>query len=182
MITLNNRIKAEIDIVLLMLEVYKKNVSWFNKDHLVRFERIISNLSYELKQEGFYCGLKVVGTDENSSTNDHVFSRKAVSNYLQKRHLEKEWTKAELMEELPKLLTSIQTTSGINSKLQAISRKNSYKLEDYKKMKHYKALDLSLEPSNKIGNLELITDDMKELMGSNQKEEENPFYKFILDE
>ena len=183
MTKLNARMLAELDLLLWELDLHKEKLEVMNEDIIARFERIISHLVYELKKEGFFCGLKVVGTDEKKATSDHAYSRKAISDYLLKRHIEKEWTKAELIEKLPKLLTSIMTTSEINSKLQAISRRNGYKLEDYIKMEHYKSLNLSLEPSNKMGNLELITDDMRELMESDQIEEKHPFYKFfIIDE
>jgi hypothetical protein len=176
-IKLNERMESELIVIIDQLNFWKEKSKTYNKHQSARFERVISNLIYEFRKEGFFCGLKSKGLiipKGKKPTHDHVYSRKLISDRILEEHLKESLTIDKLREILPVLLTSIILSPKDNQKLSGIVKKNGYTLEDVKKMKHYKKANISLEYKNGNGYYEeLVTEEMKELIGLDNT---NPFW------
>ena len=174
----NPRMESELTVILDILTLWESKSKTYDEAQAYRFERILSNLLYDLKSTGFFCGLQSKGlviSKGKPPTHDHVYSRKLASDNLMKKHLKEPFTIDTLKEILPILLTTIILSSKDNKKLSLIVTKGNLTLEDVKKMKHYKKGNISLQYKNGNGHYEeLVTEEMKELIGLDTKP--NPFW------
>lgn len=119
-------------------------------------KRILSNMIFDQNGMGWRTGYRVVGTDPEKETPEHVYSRDKISLRLMERHMAKRYTLDELERELPILCTTIMVDSEINSKLSTLCSEHKFTLEQLYKMEHYKMLGLKLEPRRGV-NGQLLT-------------------------
>jgi calcineurin-like phosphoesterase family protein len=118
-------------------------------------KRQISNGIYDIKGSGYPTGLiteAAIRSKKPYAVSDHVYSRGMISEYLINKFREKQFSVNWLIDNFPKLSTTIYVTQKENHNLSNRVLTSRMTIEDLFNMEHYKAEGIKLveSPSKRI--------------------------------